>query len=128
MNYATINDLETVWRELTDGEKRIAEELITVVSAEIRRRAADTGRDFDKMIEADPDLLIIARSVVCDVVKRSINDLKMDAPAMSQMTESAMGYSFTGTFLAAGGGVFMKRSELARLGLKRPRVGVINVF
>jgi hypothetical protein len=51
-----------------------------------------------------------------------------DQEPMTQMSESALGYSFQGSFLVPGGGLFIKKSELARLGLKRQRYGVIDFY
>ena len=36
--------------------------------------------------------------------------------------------SMSGTFLTPGGGLFIKRSELARLGLRQQRLGVLDVY
>jgi hypothetical protein len=46
---------------------------------------------------------------------------------MTQVAESALGYSYSGTYLVPGGGLFIKRSELARLGIRRQRYGVIDL-
>ncbi|MBT0881660.1 phage Gp19/Gp15/Gp42 family protein, partial [Campylobacter sp. 2018MI27] len=46
----------------------------------------------------------------------------------TQMTESALGYSYSGSFLVPGGGLFIKDTELKRLGLKRQRYGVIDPY
>ena len=47
---------------------------------------------------------------------------------MIQSSESALGYSVSGTFLNPGGGLFIKKSELSRLGLKRQKIGVIELY
>lgn len=47
---------------------------------------------------------------------------------MTQFSESALGYSASGTFLVPGGGLFIKTSELARLGLRRQKYGVIETW
>jgi len=47
---------------------------------------------------------------------------------MTQMTQSALGYSYSGSYLVPGGGMFIKNSELSRLGLKRQRYGVIDFY
>ncbi len=44
------------------------------------------------------------------------------------MAESAMGYSFSGSYLVPGGGLFIKESELKRLGFKKQRYGVIDLY
>ena len=79
------------------------------------------------MIEADEDLGIVAKSVTVDVVARTLMTSTNQEP-MTQMTESALGYSVSGTFLTPGGGLFIKKSELARLGLKRQRFGVMELY
>lgn len=47
---------------------------------------------------------------------------------MTQISQSALGYTATGTYLVPGGGLFIKKSELARLGLKRQQFGVIDLY
>ena len=44
------------------------------------------------------------------------------------MSESALGYTVSGTYLVPGGGLFIKKSELARLGLRRQRIGVREIY
>lgn len=124
-NYATVNDVIALWRVLSASEAELVSALLPIVSAEIREKAKATGRDFDAMLAEDDDLAEIAKSVTVDVVKRYIND-SVDSPSMSQMSQSAGGYSVSGTFLVPGGGLFLKKSELARLGLKRQLYGVIE--
>jgi hypothetical protein len=46
----------------------------------------------------------------------------------SQFAQAALGYSVSGTYLVPGGGLFIKKSELARLGLKRQQIGVIDFY
>lgn len=126
-NYAKLADFTALWRALTAAEQEKVNALIPMVSAEIRSRASAVGKDFDMMLEEDPDLAFIAKSVVVDVVKRYINDGAVDAPSMSQMSQSAGGYSVSGTYLVPGGGLFLKKTELARLGIKRQRYGAIEI-
>ena len=126
INYATTSDVITLWRSLSESELALVEELIQIVSAEIRERAKQRGRDFDTMLDDDPDLAEVAKSVVVDVVRRYINDNTTEQPSMSQMSQSAGGYSVSGTFLVPGGGLFLKNTELARLGIRRQRYGVID--
>lgn len=126
MTYATVDDVIALWRALSSSEVERVSALLEIVSAEIRNKAKAIGKDFDDMIIEDDDLATIAKSVCIDVVKRYIND-SADSPSMSQMSQSAGGYSVSGTFLVPGGGLFLKKSELARLGLKRARFGVIDL-
>lgn len=127
MNYATIDDVTTLWRPMTQEEQTRAEALIGVVSADLREYARRVGKDLDAMVAESEDLATIAKSVTVDVVARALMTSTNQEP-MTQITESALGYSMSGTFLAPGGGLFIKRSELARLGLRRQRYGVLDFY
>ena len=82
-------------------------------------------KDLDKMVEEDASLGNVAKSVCVDVVARAMMT-STDSEPMTQMSQSGLGYSFSGTYLVPGGGLFIKKSELARLGLKRQRIGGID--
>lgn len=127
MNYATVDDLATLWRPLNDNEKKRAAALLPVVSASLRLEAKKVGKNLDFMVLEDPDLSEVAKSVTVDVVARTLMT-STDQEPMTQMSESAGGYSTSGTFLVPGGGLFIKKSELKRLGLRRQKVGVINPY
>lgn len=125
--YATIDDVRQLWREMTTEEMNRAGYLLKVVSASLRSEAKKVGKDLDAMLEADEDLQIVAKSVTVDVVARTLMTSTNSEP-MTQVTESALGYSATGTYLSPGGGLFIKKSELARLGLRRQRYGVMDLY
>ena len=126
-DYATLDDITKLWRKMTPEEIERAESLIPVICASLRSEAKKVGRDLDAMIAEDPDLALVAKSVTVDVVARTLLTSTNDEP-MTQTSESALGYSFSGTYLVPGGGLFIKRSELVRLGLKRQRYGVIDLY
>ena len=125
--YATIDDVRQLWREMTTEETNKAGYLLKVVSASLRSEAKKVGKDLDAMLEADEDLQIVAKSVTVDVVARTLMTSTNSEP-MTQLTESALGYSMTGTYLTPGGGLFIKKSELARLGLRRQKYGVMDLY
>lgn len=127
MNYATINDVTAMWRKMTDEEQARAERLLSVVSDCLRAEAAKVGKDLDLMIDEIDGLDAVARSVTVDVVARTLMTSTSQEP-MTQLTQSAGGYSASGTFLVPGGGLFIKKSELARLGLRRQRYGVMEFY
>ena len=126
-DYATIEDIELLYRELDAEESIKAQALIPVVCDRLRTYADNKGRDLDAMIEAKPALANVAKSVVVDVVGRNLQTPTEGAP-MSQFSESALGYSVSGTYLVPGGGIFIKNSELKLLGLTRQRYGVIDFY
>ena len=126
-DFATINDVITLYRALTPDEQSKAEALLPVVSNRLRQYARNVGRDLDAMIAEDGILADVARSVTVDVVARNLQTPTEGAP-MSQFSEAALGYSVSGTYLVPGGGIFIKNTELKALGLRRPRYGVIDFY
>lgn len=124
--FATIQDITDLFRALTPEEKQKATALLPIVSDSIRQEAKKIGKSIDKMLENEELLKNVLKSVTVDVVARALMTSTNSEP-MSQMSQSALGYSVSGTYLIPGGGLFIKRSELARLGLKRQRYGVINL-
>lgn len=125
--FANLNDIEELWRSLTEEEEQRAQSLLPIVSDCLRAEADKVGRDLDKMIAEKPYLVNVAKSVTVDVVARTLMTSTNSEP-MSQESQSALGYSWSGTYLVPGGGLFIKKSELARLGLKRQRYGVIELY
>ena len=126
MEYATINDVIALFRPLSTEENARAVQLLPIVSSSLREEAKKVGKDLDAMVTADADLLNVAKSVTVDVVARTLMTSTNQEP-LSQFSEAALGYSVSGTYLVPGGGLFIKNSELARLGLRRQRIGVINL-
>lgn len=127
MAYATVNDVIALFRALTPEEQQRVTSLLPIVEDELRQRAHDVGKDLDDMINNGDVLPNVVKSVVVDVVARALMTPTNDAP-MSQYSESALGYTVSGTFLVPGGGLFVKKSELERLGLRRQRIGVIELY
>lgn len=126
-DYATVQDVAALWRPLTTDEATRAEALIPIVCDSLRYEADKVGKDLDQMVEDCQALASIAKSVTVDVVARTLMTSTDQEPA-TQFSESALGYSVSGTYLVPGGGLFIKKSELARLGLKRQRRRVIDLW
>ncbi|MDO5015287.1 MAG: phage Gp19/Gp15/Gp42 family protein [Clostridia bacterium] len=126
MTKTTVDDVIKLFRPLSSDEIGRATELITVVESSIKLEAKKAGKDIDVLIK-DIDYLNVFKSVVVDVVARTLMT-STDQEPMAQESQSALGYSWSGTYLVPGGGVFIKRSELERLGLKRQKYGVIDFY
>jgi len=126
-NFAEIEDIEKLWRPLTAEEKERAESLLPVICDSLRNEADKVGKNLDQMIVDKPYLSNVAKSVTVDVVARTLMT-STDTEPMTQMSQSALGYSVSGTYLVPGGGLFIKKSELARLGLRRQKMGVIDLW
>jgi len=125
-DYATTSDVATLWRPMTQGETTRAAALIPIVCDSLRYEAQKVGKDLDQMVADCSVLASIAKSVTVDVVARTLMT-STDQEPMTQSSESALGYSVSGTFLVPGGGLFIKKAELARLGLRRQQIGVIDL-
>lgn len=126
-SFASLEDIEALWRPLAKEETERASKLLEVVSDSLRYEAEKCGKNLDDMIANSEALANVAKSVTVDVVARTLM-ISTNAEPMTQMSQSAMGYSVSGTYLVPGGGLFIKKSELSRLGLKRQRIGVIDLY
>ena len=125
-SYATVQDIETYWRTLTSAEQTTATAMISDVSAKIRLRASKAGKNFDDMIAADDDLAATTKTIVCQSV---INAMKMqEAIPATQFSESAGGYTVSGTFYAPGGGVKISKNDWRELGLGGQTYGGLDVY
>ena len=125
--FATVEDLETLWRSLKFDERKRAEALLTIVSDSLREEAKKVSKDLDKMVAKSPSYSSVVKSVTVDVVARTLMT-STDQEPMTQFAESALGYSVSGSYLVPGGGLFIKDSELKRLGLKKQRYGVMDIY
>ena len=126
-NFATIEDLEKLWRVLKPTERERAQNLLETVSDSLRVEADKVGKDLDAMVAESVSYANVAKSVTVDVVARTLMTATDQEP-MTQVTESALGYSYSWSFLVPGVGLFIKDSELRRFGLKRQRYGVMNLY
>lgn len=125
--FATIQDVIDLWRELTADEIARTDHLLIAVSDSLRTEAYRAGKDLDKMAEEFPPFLSVLKSVTVDVISRTLLTSTSDEP-MTQESQSALGYSWSGTYLVPGGGLYIKKSELARLGLRRQQMGTIELY
>ena len=126
-NFATVEDLKKLWRALKFDEEKRAEALLEVVSHSLRVEAKKIGKNLDVLVATDPSFAIVVKSVTVDVVARTLMT-STDQEPVTQFAESALGYSVSGSYLVPGGGLFIKDSELKRLGLKKQRYGVIDIY
>lgn len=123
---STVDEVQMLWRPLTDEEVERVNALLPVVSDLLRQEADNRGKDIDAMIEKDELRHNVVASVVTDIIRRYINTVGDDSAPRTQYAQSALGYSSSGTFLVPGGGMFIKNAELSRLGLRRARVGSVD--
>lgn len=124
---ATVDDIIRLKRALTQEEIDRANALLPVVSAFLRDEAHRQGKDLDEMIASGEVSAEVVVSVVADIVLRELNAPTSDE-AVSQVSQTALGYSLSYSPLSPGGGLFVKRVELERLGLRRQRVRNLEII
>ena len=125
--FATVDDLTVLWRKMTAEEQGRAAALLDLVSDSLRMEADKVGKDLDVMVAASAAFAAVAKSVTVDVVARTLMT-STDQEPVSQMSQTAGPFSASATYLVPGGGLFIKRSELARLGLRRQKVGAVDLY
>ncbi|EZM73207.1 TPA: phage Gp19/Gp15/Gp42 family protein [Streptococcus pyogenes ABC020064185] len=126
-NFATTDDVILLWRPLSVDELKRADALLKVVSDTLRMEADKVGKDLDKTMVDKPYFVNVIKSVTVDIVARTLMTSTQGEP-MSQESQSALGYTWSGTYLVPGGGLFIKDNELKRLGLKKQRYGGIELY
>lgn len=119
--YTTLEDIETLFRTLSDDEEARAEALIPVVEDTLRQECINRGLNLDAMVADGKIIESVLVGVVVDVIGRTLNTSTTAEP-QTQWSQSALGYSQSGTYLVPGGGLFIKDGELRRLGIKKQRI------
>ena len=128
-NLANVNDVNSLWKPLSHAEQEQVEALLPVVSDSLRQEAKRVGKDLDEMIAKGEILPNVVKSVVVDVISRYLDQLSSDnASTLSQESQSALGYSWSGTYVNTGGGMSILKKDLNRLGLTRQRFGMVDLY
>ena len=127
--YATVNDIETLWRPLTQSEQARAEAILPLLSDTLRVIAKGVGKNLDEMVAADEAYASVVKEVTVDSTTRVLRQA-MEGDAMTQESMSGLGYSWQGTYAVPGGGIAnaIMRNDLKRLGLRRQRIGALDIY
>ena len=122
--FATVSDIETLWRPLTSEEQSRADALLPLVSDEIRVLGKNVGKDIDKEVASDSAYESVVKIVTVDVVSRILRQ-STQGDAMTQEAQSGLGYSWSGTYAVPGGGIAnaILRNDLKKLGLLKQQMG-----
>ena len=128
-DFATVQDVIDLWRPLSQDEQTRTAELLPLVSDELRVEAQKVGKDLDLMVSSDLALASVAKIVTVDVVSRVLRQ-STDGDPMTQESQAANGYSWSGTYAIPGGGIAnaIMKNDLKRLGLRNQRYGVIEWY
>lgn len=122
MEYCSVDDVISLWRPLKNDEILRVKELIPVIENSLRVEADNVGKDLDEIAKASEPYRSVLKSVVVDVVARTLMTATDQEP-MTQYSESALGYSFSGSFLVPGGGLFIKKVSFLGLDLEDKDMG-----
>lgn len=124
--FATVEDISNLWRPLSAAEQSKAENLLPLISDELRVLAGYVDKDLDQMIADNPTYGSVVKIVTVDVTVRVLRQ-STEGEAMTQESQSGLGYSWSGTYAVAGGGIAnaILRNDLKKLGLTKQQIGVI---
>lgn len=122
--FATVEDIQRLYRPLSAAEQDRADALLPLVSDEIRVLGRNYGKDIDARIKIDSAYESVVKIVTCDVTFRILRQ-NTEGDAMSQESQSGLGYSWSGTFAVAGGGIAnsILNNDLKKLGLLKQKMG-----
>lgn len=128
-DFITAQDVIDLWRPLTADEITRVNKLIPELCNALRYEAEKVGADLDEMVAASQEYTSVVKLVSVDIVGRVLRQ-STDGDPMSQESQSALGYTWSGTYAIAGGGIAqaIMRNDLKRLGLKRQKYGVIDFY
>lgn len=127
-SFATVDDVSGLTGKTytADEQERIGE-LLGAISNVLRYEASKVGKDMDGMVSEDAAYADVVRLVTVDIVARVMRQ-SYEGDPMSQESQSAMGYTWSGTYAIPGGGIAaaILRNDLKRLGLRQQRYGVMD--
>lgn len=128
-DFATLADvMAQSGKAYTPAEQERIEYLLPIVSDALRYEAEKVGKDLDEMAADSAVYTNLLKLVTADIVVRTMRQ-SADGEPMSQESQGALGYTWSGTYAVPGGGVAgsIMKNDLKRLGLKRQRYGVMDL-
>lgn len=128
--FATLEDVMTLTgKNYTSSEQSRINALLPLISDTLRNEAVKVGKDLDEMVEASASYANVVKLVTVDVVIRAMRQSTEGEP-LTQESQSAINYSWSGTYAIPGGGLAaaIMRNDLKRLGLRRQQYGTIEFY
>lgn len=129
-SFATVADvLEITGKDYTGAEMNRIETLLELISDTLRVYATNIGKDLDKMADASTAYANVLKLTTVDIVIRATRQ-SFDGDPLTQESQSAIGYTWSGTYAIPGGGIAgaIMKNDLKRLGLRRQRFGTIEFY
>lgn len=127
--YASVEDYEKVYNTALNNEqhKRLLM-LIELASSLLREEANKRNMNLSAVISSSDDKANIAKMVVLACVHRVMSkDDDQDMP-LEQFSQSALGYTFSGTYVNPGDDLYYLRNELKRMGIIKQRYGAMEIY
>ena len=124
-NFATVEDVMNLYGSLNADQIAKVEQLLTYTSSYFRTLAKEYGRDLNQEVINDEDMKNNAKLATCNVV---IRELDKGNSSLSQESQSALGYTWSGTYVNTGGGLSILNKDLKLLGLNRQRIGMVDIY
>ena len=127
--FATVSDVQTLWRPLTTDEQNKVNALLPLISDALRQCGVDAGVNLDERAEDSETYASVLKLVTVDVTVRVMRQ-STTGEAMTQESQSGLGYSWSGTYAVPGGGIAnsIMYNDLKRLGLLRQQIGVVDLW
>ena len=129
-SFATVADvLEITGKDYTSAEMNRIEALLELISDTLRVYATNIGKDLDEMADASTAYANVLKLTTVDIVIRAIRQ-SFDGDPLTQESQSAIGYTWSGTYAIPGGGVAgaIMKNDLKRLGLRKQQYGVMELW
>ena len=124
-NFATVEDVMNLYGPLNADQIAKVEQLLSYTSSYFRSLAKEYGRDLNQEVIDDEDMKNNAKLATCNVV---IRELDKGNSSLSQESQSALGYTWSGTYVNTGGGLSILNKDLKLLGLNRQRIGMVDIY
>jgi hypothetical protein len=129
-SFATVADvLEITGKDYTGAEMNRIEALLELISDTLRVYATNIGKDLDNMADASTAYANVLKLTTVDIVIRAMRQ-SFDGDPMSQESQGALGYTWSGTYAIPGGGIAgaIMKNDLKRLGLRKQQYGVMELW
>lgn len=127
--YASIEDYEKVYNIVLNNvqQKRLLI-LIELASSLLREEASKRKINLSAVINSSDDKANVAKMVVLACVHRVMaKDDEQDMP-LEQFSQSALGYTFSGTYVNPGDDLYYLKNELKRMGIIKQRYGAVEIY
>lgn len=127
--YASVEDYEKVYNIVLNKEQqqRLLM-LIELASSLLREEANKRNMNLSAVISSSDDKANVAKMVVLACVHRVMSKEDGQDMPLEQFSQSALGYTFSGTYVNPGDDLYYLRNELKRMGIIKQRYGALEIY